>query len=83
MLAKLQESYCFILSDAIGMACGWMKRTLCALLFDKRTLRNKLYAFLLIGCTLPLTFLEEDATMTAFVGMIAVPMFFARENWIY
>ena len=46
-------------------------------------MKNKLYALLLIACTLPVMFLEGDATATVFVSMIAVPMFFAKANWIY
>lgn len=45
-------------------------------------IRNKLYAVLLILCTLPIVFLDGDATATVFMAMIAVPMFFAKENWI-
>lgn len=95
MLAKLQERYYFLLAllDATGMAWVRTRRmlrdlldiliTMARLLFDSRTLKNKLYAPLLIGCTLPVTFLEGDATATVFVGMFAVPMFFAKRNWIY
>ena len=50
---------------------------------QKSDMKNKLYALLLIACTLPVMFLEGDATATVFVSMIAVPMFFAKENWIY
>lgn len=46
-------------------------------------IRNKLYALLLIICTLPVMLLEGDATATVFVAMIALPMFFAKENWIH
>ena len=45
-------------------------------------IRNRLYALLLIACTLPVMLLESDATATVFVAMIALPMFFAKENWI-
>lgn len=95
MMTKLQEGYYFllVLLDAVGMAWARTKRTLrdlldilialAGLLFDSRTLKNKLYALLLIGCTLPVMFLEGDATATVFVGFIAVPMFFAKESWIY
>lgn len=95
MMTKLQEGYYFllVLLDAAGMAWARTKRTLrdlldilialVGLLFDSRTLKNKLYALLLIGCTLPVMFLEGDATATVFVGFIAVPMFFAKESWIY
>ncbi len=95
MMTKLQEGYYFllVLLDAAGMAWARSKRTLrdvldilialVGLLFDSRTLKNKLYALLLIGCTLPVMFLEGDATATVFVGFIAVPMFFAKESWVY
>ena len=95
MMTKLQEGYYFllVLLDAADMVWARTKRTLrdlldilialVGLLFDSRTLKNKLYALLLIGCTLPVMFLEGDATATVFVGFIAVPMFFAKENWIY
>ena len=95
MITKLQEGYylLLVLLDAIGMAWARTKRmlrdllsilvVLVGLLFDSRTLKNELYAFLLIGCTLPIIFLEGDATATVFISMIAVPMFFAKENWIY
>ena len=53
------------------------------MMFNPELIRNKLYALLLIACTLPIMFLEGDATATVFVSMIAVPMFFAKENWIY
>ena len=95
MMAKLQERWYFllVLLDAAGIACVRTRRTfrslldilvaLVGLLLDTETLRNKIYALLLIGCTLPVIFLEGDATATVFVGMLAVPMFFAKENWIY
>ena len=95
MLAKLQERWYFllVLMDAAGMAWARTKQTLrdlldilvalVGLLLDTETLRNKFYAILLIACTLPVMFLDGDATATVFVGMFAVPMFFAKENWIY
>lgn len=95
MLTKLQERYYFllVLLDAAETAWTRMKRTLCdlldilialvGLLFNSRTLKNKLYALLLIGCTLPITFLEGDATATVCISLIAIPMFFAKENWVY
>ncbi len=94
MLAKIQERWYFflVLLDAIGMAWARTRRrltdlldiliTAASLLIDAETLRNKIYAVLLILCTLPIVFLEGDATATVFVGMIAIPMFFAKENWI-
>ena len=95
MMTKLQEGYYFllVLLDAADMVWARTKRTLrdlldilialVGLLFDSRTLKNKLYALLLIACTLPVMFLEGDATATVFVGFIAVPMFFAKESWVY
>ena len=95
MMTKLQEGYYFllVLLDAADMVWARTKRTLrdlldilialVGLLFDSRTLKNKLYALLLIGCTLQVMFLEGDATATVFVGFIAVPMFFAKESWVY
>ena len=92
MMTKLQEGYYFllVLLDAVGMAWARTLRdvldiliALVGLLFDSRTLKNKLYALLLIGCTLPVMLLEGDATATVFVGFIAVPMFFAKESWVY
>lgn len=94
MMAKLQEGYYFllVLMDAVSMAWARTRRTLrdlldilvalAAMLVNTGTLKNKLYALLLIGCTLPVTLLEGDATATVFMGFIAVPMFFAKESWI-
>ena len=48
-----------------------------------KTFKNKLYAVgLMLSGSVP-TFLEQDATALVFIGMIAVPLFFAKENWIY
>ena len=52
-------------------------------MFKRELLQNKLCAILLILCTLPVMLLEGDATATVFVGFIAVPMFFAKESWVY
>lgn len=51
-------------------------------MWKRELLKNKLYAVLLILCTLPVVFLDGDATATVFMALIAVPMFFAKENWI-
>jgi len=88
MLAKLQERWYFllVLMDAAGMAWARTQQTLRALpdiLVDAETLRNKICALLLIASTLPVMLLEGDATATVFMAMIAVPTFFAKENWIY
>lgn len=94
MMAKIQERWYFVLAllDAVGIAWARTRRrlsdllhiliTVASLLVDTETMKNKLYAVLLIACTLPVMFLEGDATATVFISMIAVPMFFAKENWI-
>lgn len=91
----IQESYYFflIIMDAISIALTRTKRRLCdlldilvamtKLLVDTGTLKNKLYATLLIGCTIPVTLIEGDATATVFVGLFAVPMFFTKKRWVY
>ena len=94
MLDRIQECYYFflVLLDTVGMAWTRTKRTLrdlldilialVGLLIDTRTLKNKLYAILLILCTLPVVFLE-DATVLAFTAVFfAIPMFFDKEPWI-
>lgn len=48
----------------------------------KELLKNKLEAIAMLVCTVPCILLENDATATVFIGMIAVPMFFAKEPWI-
>lgn len=51
--------------------------------YIKRTLKNKLCALtLLIAGALTLT-VSNDATGLVFVSIIALPLFFARENWMY
>lgn len=52
-------------------------------MFKPKLILNKLYALLLIACTLPVMFLDGDATATVFIATIAVPMFFSKESWIY
>jgi len=96
-MSKLQERWYFflVLLDAASIAWAWTKRTLptfrdlldilitlVGVLFDTRTLKNKLYALLLILCTLPVVFLDGDATTTIFIAFIAVPMFFSKKPWI-
>ena len=58
-----------------------------ALLYKRRyknmkTLKNKLYAIALLVCGSLGVALENDATALVLFGMIAVPLFFAKENWI-
>ena len=95
MRAKIQERYYVLLAliKAAGIAFGRTSQTFrdrldvliatVCLAFDVELLKNKLYALLLIACTLPVMLLESDATATVFVAMIALPMFFAKEPWIY
>ena len=95
MLDRIQERYYFllVLIDAAGMALTRTRRTfrdrldiliaLAGLRLDSKTLKNKLYAILLIGCTLPVMLLDGDATATVFVSIFAIPMFFSKTNWIY
>lgn len=46
-------------------------------------MRNKPYALFGIGLALLVTFLDGDATVLVVIAMIAVPMFFSKENRIY
>ena len=47
-----------------------------------KTLKNKLYAIALLVCGSLGVALENDSTALVLFGMIAVPLFFAKENWI-
>lgn len=47
------------------------------------TLKNKLCAIGLLTCGGLSTLMADDATALVFIGMIAVPLFFAKENWVY
>lgn len=72
----ISERYYFFLAvlEAISISFARSRRTLrdlldilaamMSLLVDTRTLKNKLYAVLLILCTLPVAFLDGDATAT-------------------
>lgn len=48
-----------------------------------KTLKNKLYATVLIILGWLSTLIDGDATAFVFLLMIGVPLFFAKENWIY
>lgn len=49
-----------------------------------KTLKNKFYATGLILAGIVATIVsEEDATALIFFSCIGVPLFFAKENWIY
>lgn len=48
------------------------------------TLKNKLYAVVLLAAGIVTTIVSDgDATALVLIGGIAVPLFFAKENWIY
>ena len=48
-----------------------------------KTLKNKLYALGLVGIGVAATFLlEEGIGVLIFMSMFAVPLFFAKKNWI-
>lgn len=47
------------------------------------TWKNKLCAIGLLACGGVPTLVANDATALVFIGMFAVPLFFAKENWIY
>lgn len=48
-----------------------------------KTLKNKLYAVVLLICGYLPVLIDKDATALAFFAFIAIPLFFAKENWIY
>ena len=47
-----------------------------------KTLKNKLYAITLLICGYVLVLIDNDGTALVLFGMIAIPLFFAKENWI-
>lgn len=48
-----------------------------------KTLKNKIYAIVLVGIGVAATFLlEEGIGVLIFMLMFAVPLFFAKKNWI-
>lgn len=51
-------------------------------MWKRELLLNKLCALLLIVVGFAVVMLDGDATALVFGAMIAVPMFFAKENWI-
>lgn len=48
----------------------------------RETLRNKLYALSMIGIGYVSTRWADDATFLLLMSMFAVPLLFAKENWI-
>ena len=47
-----------------------------------KNVKNKVYAVGLMGLSALLLLLENDATALVIVSFIAIPMFFAKENWV-
>ena len=47
-----------------------------------KTLKNKIYAIALLICGCIPIFIDGDVTMLIFFGCIAIPLFFAKKNWI-
>lgn len=47
-----------------------------------KTLKNKLYATLLLASGYIPVLIDGDGTALVFFACIAIPMFFAKENWI-
>jgi len=50
---------------------------------DGGMIKNKIYATLLLGIGAVCTALSKDATLLAFISVLAVPMFFSKKEWIY
>lgn len=48
-----------------------------------KTLKNKVVAIALLGFGYLGTLFDNDITALIFFAFIAIPMFFAKENWIY
>lgn len=48
-----------------------------------KTLKNKLYAVVLLICGYLPVLIDKDVTVLVFFAFIAIPLFFAKENWIY
>lgn len=51
-------------------------------MWRKETIKNKIYALVLIGIGALSILPENDATAFIFFCLIGVPLFFAKENWI-
>jgi hypothetical protein len=50
---------------------------------NMKTWKNKLSAIAMLGCGYLGVLIENDATALVFLAMLAVPRFFAKENWVY
>lgn len=50
--------------------------------YFRRTLKNKLCAIILFVTGVASTFIDGNITFLVFATLFAIPLFFARENWI-
>ena len=50
--------------------------------YMKRTALNKIWSVMMIGLGCGSMLISDDATFLVMMLMIAVPLFFAKENWI-
>lgn len=48
-----------------------------------KTWKNKLSAVALLACGYSGVLIENDGTALVFFAMFAIPLFFAKENWVY
>lgn len=48
-----------------------------------KTLKNKIYALVLMGAGMIPVLIDRDCTFLILAACFAVPMFFAKKNWIH
>lgn len=51
-------------------------------MFKKECLANKLYALAMMALGVITTLLSRDITVAVFIFLIAIPVFFAKKNYI-
>ena len=51
--------------------------------YFKRTAKNKIVAVALLAITLLPSIIDKDGTALVFIALIAIPLFFAKKNYIY
>lgn len=49
----------------------------------RRTYKNKLCAIILFGIGIASTFIDGNITFLVFASLLALALFFAKEDWIY
>ena len=57
------------------------KRKMLAFLTDEETIGNKILATVFILLSILITVFGKDATVPLILTTIAIPMFFAKDNW--